>query len=1146
MQKTVALLITWICLISQFQLKGQPKNLINNFLINPSVSTIKDYSQHDFVDLYTGKINLSIPIEKIEQNGLTLPFQLIYNSDGNRVQDIAGWVGLGWQLSGGPTIIRELKGNPDEHTSCGRFVNLIEENHFGCNTSYIVDNYVDALTNNQQIDVGYLTDKSMASCKGYCESEVCGMLNYDVYYDETLNVTFTCVWNAADTEPDIFHYSISEGTGSFMLDNSGNVQLLTGPKDIKVVPAIGPKGTGTWSIISLNGTVYDFPNTSDYSENSRLRTFDTMWQNAGSSMTKDDFLSVPPYMIVDGGFITGYLTDVDYTSIWYASKLTSGTNNTNTISLTYQTASAIEDYTCWPQKFGYIITYSGTYSLPSASTFCQDYTQFQNPLSHVSQTPPPNNSVSPFDDPNTSYWHPRYRSIINPKYLSEVQFALGKLKFITSTTDREDVPGNKSLSAVQLSDLNGNLVKSYGFSYDYFKSSSTCSTANCKRLKLKSFFQNSLVSGQTNTYAFDYNETANLPVFGSFQQDIWGFCNNNTSTDFIPGSYRMGVSFSGADRTLNATNMQANILTKVTYPTGGSTSIAYEVNDYYSNVFRITMQVGGLRVKALTDDDGISTPSVTNYSYIDAEKSSGYVVNSNDNWWTYFGKDTYFYDYDPSNGNATEYMYLRRGSEPFYEMLKTKGGIVGYSKVTISRTGKGKEVHYFSSPASVVDTRATMVSSSFRNALPEATVDYTHISSDALRGLPQQIEYYNEAGTLVKRIVNTYVSNPSQFSQFSKNAMKVESAKNPILLNHLASLSSVLHPSLTYYNLEFFQVKSFFPEISATTETEFYSGGSVAVETKYQRNSTAHYQITQKDLKTSTAGTVSTYYYYPIDYASNTGSDDFNLGIQELAKQNVYNTPIEELTVKNGKLVRSNVSMFKKYGNNLVFPYQLFELEVVGAPISYVPPSTPSGNFLLAQTNYGQRYSFDVYDAKGNLAQWKKSNDVSSCRLYGYPQALPIAEVKNAVSGQVYYESFEDNTASSVTTFTDANGKNLAKTGKKIWNTGNYTFPTSFSPPAGSTYKMSYWYYDGTKWNFSGIVPYASISTTAQKLDEIRVYPVGAYMMTYTYDPLVGMTSKTDINNVSEYYEYDDYKRLYLIRDDDGNILKRYTYSTKQ
>lgn len=61
-------------------------------------------------------------------------------------------------------------------------------------------------------------------------------------------------------------------------------------------------------------------------------------------------------------------------------------------------------------------------------------------------------------------------------------------------------------------------------------------------------------------------------------------------------------------------------------------------------------------------------------------------------------------------------------------------------------------------------------------------------------------------------------------------------------------------------------------------------------------------------------------------------------------------------------------------------------------------------------------------------------------------------------------------------------------------------------------------------------------------IDDIRFHPKGALMTTYTYDPLIGMTSETDPNGKTTYYEYDSFGHLEYIKDHKGNIIKHYNY----
>ena len=77
-----------------------------------------------------------------------------------------------------------------------------------------------------------------------------------------------------------------------------------------------------------------------------------------------------------------------------------------------------------------------------------------------------------------------------------------------------------------------------------------------------------------------------------------------------------------------------------------------------------------------------------------------------------------------------------------------------------------------------------------------------------------------------------------------------------------------------------------------------------------------------------------------------------------------------------------------------------------------------------------------------------------------------------------------------------------------------------------------------------------SISTTKTtgQIDELRVYPSDAQMTTYTYDPLIGLTSQTDPNNLTIYYEYDSFGRLKSIKDSNGKLLQQtdYHFATQQ
>jgi hypothetical protein len=112
---------------------------------------------------------------------------------------------------------------------------------------------------------------------------------------------------------------------------------------------------------------------------------------------------------------------------------------------------------------------------------------------------------------------------------------------------------------------------------------------------------------------------------------------------------------------------------------------------------------------------------------------------------------------------------------------------------------------------------------------------------------------------------------------------------------------------------------------------------------------------------------------------------------------------------------------------------------------------------------------------------------------------------------------------------------------------------------------------DGTKdvylWGYWGQHPVAKIvgsdfATVKQKVDTSSLYAgddtqikqqftnlrngfssnPNVQISTFTYKPFIGMTTATDPQGVTTNYTYDTFNRLYLVRNDDENILGRYRY----
>jgi YD repeat-containing protein len=148
----------------------------------------------------------------------------------------------------------------------------------------------------------------------------------------------------------------------------------------------------------------------------------------------------------------------------------------------------------------------------------------------------------------------------------------------------------------------------------------------------------------------------------------------------------------------------------------------------------------------------------------------------------------------------------------------------------------------------------------------------------------------------------------------------------------------------------------------------------------------------------------------------------------------------------------------------------------------------------LGSNPYETRLSYHKYDTKVNLLSASKVNDIKVNYIYSYSNTFPIAKIENA----------------DYTTVELVLGGNNAIT--------NFSLKIS---PSDAEIK-------------SFLSPLYNDSRLAN-----------AMVTTFTYLPLVGMTSQTDPNGITTFYEYDDFGRLKMIRNHDGNILKTFEYHYK-
>jgi hypothetical protein len=464
-------------------------------------------------------------------------------------------------------------------------------------------------------------------------------------------------------------------------------------------------------------------------------------------------------------------------------------------------------------------------------------------------------------------------------------------------------------------------------------------------------------------------------------------------------------------------------------------------------------------------------------------------------------------------------VHLVRTSDSNTPPFNSQGYSVGYSKVVefFGETGNYGRIEY--EYENREDEQRTYV---LNNGVPIRPGVFS-TRSYPLNGMLKKQTYLNSGLQRVKEIENSYnLKRGKTIYGLDKNQIR--------RINMPSGPSDVL---LTVFPV----LESNFVFLSESVETNYHNNTpALMIRTKYFYDNPEHLQLTKKTVEKSNEHISVTEYRYPADYSDSEAS---TVILAMKGDRYMHSYPIEVTTKNlapngNETLLHREFSVYDFF-NTMILLKERFRLE------SRVPlTSTEVPHYIPAAPYDEQLFKKLIslnYNTEGNVAEIQKVSDVPISYLYGYNKGYPIAEIRNANEQQCFYSSFEDDGDLFA---------NEAKTGKKVKNGSSFTFPSTYAPNENNTV-MSYWYWQNNAWHFSGVVPFQrTIHSAGSKLDEVRAFPKRAQMKTYTYDPMVGVTSIADENNVCQYFEYDLLGRLKAIRDDRRNVVKRYRYHYKQ
>ena len=193
--------------------------------ITPNAASLGKYGDIP-VSLYTGVPDIQIPIYDITVGDFHLPVSLSYHASGIKVEEVPSWVGMGWTLNAGGVINRQMVGIQDER--------MIENKDY-------YQSYIQTILNPSATN----SDKETAAqhCSNY------------------------------DTESDVFYVGAGNLSQKFFLDPNG-VVYCTPARKLVILPE-GKYLTSNntdyfffdrWTIIDEKGVKYIFGKTRDNSK----------------------------------------------------------------------------------------------------------------------------------------------------------------------------------------------------------------------------------------------------------------------------------------------------------------------------------------------------------------------------------------------------------------------------------------------------------------------------------------------------------------------------------------------------------------------------------------------------------------------------------------------------------------------------------------------------------------------------------------------------------------------------------------------------------------------------------------------------------------------------------------------------------------
>lgn len=1119
----------------------------------PDASAIAKYGGIN-VELNTGYVNKSIELKAITNKSLSVPITLFYKSNGINVNQYPSRVGMGWAINIGGQISRVIHG-ADDFTK-QRFVpNFnVQPNETDINTT----NYCWHLLNDGNKDgEPDVFSFSAGSYSGRFIFDNTGNIiqlpvsNLNIEYNTNPQVTN---WDFRITTPDGIQYYYGGNDAREEVKKAASAQGgQYAPSTWCLNKVIHPNGYYiTFSylaseligpyIVGISQAQYKAPPDASLlvcGENgncvngliplvhdqqayitSSLRYLDYITTSFGSSVTFEYSNDLYPERTITG---INYYNENNKRVNRYVFSYTDEQPG-NSYKLPFLTT--IKEYD--PQNIllnnGYSFSYYNMSNVPTrVVSFSQDHWGFYNGKANDCLIPKP-------DDEELALKFPMATAnrAVDPQY--SINGMLSEINYPTGGKDNLEYESN---TVQELKDVNpyaevyqviiGNVF--HGWSPEVESDLFTISYEN----KVKLTTSCTYVGNANFDSAHDAGRVRikNLTT----NEDVYDTTITPNSGNIIEfpilssGTYKFYVSSYGVDIKTNA---------NIKYRTGSS-----------PNIQDITVPVGGLRVKKTitTNNTDNSTPIIKRYYY-------GTFSNLNYSSANPIGKPTYYTPYNLVVGingdncfmNFHTFEYLVLNYNSLNKLYLSDGKILEYNSVIESFGGdnfeNGAIEHKFNTiydfaPQQIrgtLDFNAPLTNTSYASKGEIETNVYTKKTTGLLKTSSVENDVtidntrkYNDLSFL--SVFQTSNNLPCLATNSSGDIV------GPFPLVHMAFVIS------KYY------ITSAWKYLSKKTEKHYDENGlnPITQVTNYYYDDDRNLMLSRTEILNSKGELMRQQNKYPHDFSS-AGNV-----YEDMVNKNIIATPVQVKISKNGQDLFTQTT---NYSNTWFADKHVVAID----------------NITEQKAGYAEdiRFKYYAYNTDGNPLELAKQSDARQSMIWDYKGNYPIAKVINASSNDIAYTSFEaDGKGNWVFTGTASND-NTAPTGLKVYILNGSNNISKAGLNISQTYIVSYWIKNSSALNITGTQSGYPVSgkvlsgwryfehrisgqsnitiSGVGSIDELRLYPIKSLMTTYTYEPMIGMTSQCDVNNKTTYYEYDGFNRLAIIRDQDKNILKKICY----